>query len=145
MTFNEALFILRHGSAEGKHKYLQAVKIIENEVKCLQERNERLQAEKEAMHKDLIVAEEYAFNLKSRTKVRAITKESLLRMLPGQLQINKGKAVHYGSYDGWCIFGSEITKAIEDIFAEEGIFKSTIECAVIQEEGACWTSQSRTK
>ena len=65
MTFNEALFILRHGSAEGEHKYLQAVQAIEDEVKRLQERNEQLQAQKEEMHIDLIAAEEYAMRLKT--------------------------------------------------------------------------------
>ena len=65
MTFNEALFILRHGSAEGLQKYLQAVQTIENEVKVLQERNERLHTEKEEMHIDLIAAEEYAMKLKT--------------------------------------------------------------------------------
>ena len=29
MTLKQAFFILRHGSAEGNHKYLEAVKIIE--------------------------------------------------------------------------------------------------------------------
>lgn len=66
MTFNEALFILRHGSAEGLQKYLQAIKIIEDEVNAVQERNGRLQAEIAEKHKDLIAAEEYAFTLKQQ-------------------------------------------------------------------------------
>lgn len=31
MTLKQAFFILRHGSAEGNHKYLEAVKVIEVE------------------------------------------------------------------------------------------------------------------
>lgn len=31
MTLEQAFFILRHGSAEGNHKYLEAVKVIEDE------------------------------------------------------------------------------------------------------------------
>lgn len=31
MTLKQAFFILRHGSAEGNHKYLEAVKVIEDE------------------------------------------------------------------------------------------------------------------
>ena len=33
MTLKQAFFILRHGSAEGNHKYLEAVKVIEEEYK----------------------------------------------------------------------------------------------------------------
>ena len=32
MTLEKALFILRHGSAEGEHKYFEAITIIENEL-----------------------------------------------------------------------------------------------------------------
>ena len=32
MTYEEAKFILRHGSAEGIHNYLKAIKVIENEI-----------------------------------------------------------------------------------------------------------------
>ena len=32
MTLEKALFILRHGSAEGEHKYFEAITIIENEI-----------------------------------------------------------------------------------------------------------------
>ena len=32
MTLKKALFILRHGSAEGEHKYFEAIEIIENEI-----------------------------------------------------------------------------------------------------------------
>lgn len=32
MTFEKAMFILRHGSAEGEHKYFEAIKVIEEEV-----------------------------------------------------------------------------------------------------------------
>lgn len=32
MTLEKAMFILRHGSAEGLHKYLEAIDIIEKEI-----------------------------------------------------------------------------------------------------------------
>lgn len=43
MTLEQALFILRHGSAEGNHKYLEAVKVIEDEYNRQKETIEQLQ------------------------------------------------------------------------------------------------------
>lgn len=45
MTLDKALFILRHGSAEGKRKYFEAIKIIENEVNRQKAEIERLKAD----------------------------------------------------------------------------------------------------
>jgi hypothetical protein len=42
MTLKQAFFILRHGSAEGNHKYLEAVKVIEDEFNLQREEVERL-------------------------------------------------------------------------------------------------------
>lgn len=43
MTLKQAFFILRHGSAEGNHKYLEAVKVIEDEYNRQKETIEQLQ------------------------------------------------------------------------------------------------------
>lgn len=43
MTLKQAFFILRHGSAEGNHKYLEAVKVIEDEYNRQKETIELLQ------------------------------------------------------------------------------------------------------
>ena len=48
MTLDKALFILRHGSAEGEHKYFEAIEIIENEINRQKAEIERLQS----MNKD---------------------------------------------------------------------------------------------
>ena len=42
MTLEKALFILRHGSAEGEHKYFEAITIIENEINRQKSEIERL-------------------------------------------------------------------------------------------------------
>lgn len=42
MTLKQAFFILRHGSAEGNHKYLEAVKVIEDEYNRQKAEIERL-------------------------------------------------------------------------------------------------------
>lgn len=61
MTLKQAFFILRHGSAEGEHKYLEAVKVIEDEFQNLT---------KKAEHP--IVTEDPATTIK-RAKNEAIT------------------------------------------------------------------------
>jgi hypothetical protein len=43
MTLKQAFFILRHGSAEGNHKYLEAVKVIEDEYNRQKETIKQLQ------------------------------------------------------------------------------------------------------
>lgn len=45
MTYEEAMFILRHGSCEGEHKYLEAVSVIEEEVNRQKAEIERLNVE----------------------------------------------------------------------------------------------------
>ena len=47
MTIKQAFFILRHGSAEGNHKYLEAVKVIEDEFNRQKAEIERLKEEKD--------------------------------------------------------------------------------------------------
>ena len=47
MTLKQAFFILRHGSAEGNHKYLEAVKVIEGEYNRQKAEIEDLEIEKE--------------------------------------------------------------------------------------------------
>lgn len=43
MTIEKAMFILRHGSAEGEHKYFEAVDVIEKEYNRQRAEVERLQ------------------------------------------------------------------------------------------------------
>lgn len=45
MTLDKALFILRHGSAEGEHKYFEAIEIIESEINRQKAEIERLKLE----------------------------------------------------------------------------------------------------
>ncbi|MBO5408919.1 MAG: hypothetical protein J6A61_05955 [Clostridia bacterium] len=45
MTFEKAMFILRHGSCEGERKYLEAVLVIEEEVNRQKAEIERLKEE----------------------------------------------------------------------------------------------------
>ena len=61
--------------------------------------------------------------------LRVITKERLLNSIFSEIQTNS-KMRHYGKYTEWCIDGSEVEQAINDIFADETIFKPTIECEV---------------
>ena len=44
MTLKQAFFILRHGSAEGRHKYIEAVKVIEDENNRQKAEIERLKS-----------------------------------------------------------------------------------------------------
>lgn len=60
---------------------------------------------------------------------RAITKNRLLNSLFAQIQTNS-KTAHFGSYKKWCLSGSEVEQAINDIFAQEDIFKPTFDCEV---------------
>ncbi len=48
MTLEKAFFILRHGSAEGEHKYFEAISVIENESNRQKAEIERLTAMVEA-------------------------------------------------------------------------------------------------
>lgn len=43
MTIEKAMFILRHGSSEGEHKYFEAVDVIEKEYNRQQAEIKRLQ------------------------------------------------------------------------------------------------------
>ncbi|MBQ2775151.1 MAG: hypothetical protein IJF40_04610 [Clostridia bacterium] len=47
MTLEKAFFILRHGSAEGNHKYFEAISVIENEYNRQKAEIERLEADNE--------------------------------------------------------------------------------------------------
>ena len=47
MTLEKAFFILRHGSAEGEHKYFEAISVIENEYNRQKAEIERLTADNE--------------------------------------------------------------------------------------------------
>ena len=60
---------------------------------------------------------------------RVITKDRLLNSLFAQIQTNS-ETVHFGGYKNWCLSGSEVEQAINDIFAQEDIFKPTFDCEV---------------
>ena len=47
MSIEKAMFILRHGSAEGEHKYFESVDVIEKEYNRQQAEIERLQTERD--------------------------------------------------------------------------------------------------
>ena len=51
MTLEKALFILRHGSAEGEHKYFEAITIIENEINRQKAEIERLEKDSKRLKK----------------------------------------------------------------------------------------------
>ena len=62
--------------------------------------------------------------------MRVITAKNLLLELPAVLQHNKckdGKSYHYGAFEQWCISGKELQRAIEDIFADDNIFRATFD------------------
>lgn len=67
---------------------------------------------------------------KGGTKTRAITAKNLLIELPAQIQTNRGKngkLYHHGNFEQWSISGAELKQAIIDIFADENIFRATID------------------
>ena len=67
--------------------------------------------------------------------MRLITDKNLRNTLLSQIQTNaidKG-GCHWGDYKQWCIRGEEIEQAIKDIFAEDDIFKPTIDIVRCEE------------
>lgn len=71
MTLKQAFFILRHGSAEGNHKYLEAVKVIEEEYKH--------QAEELALAKKALIAlTEEKMQLKREVEKRDYALDSII-------------------------------------------------------------------
>ena len=59
MTLKQAFFILRHGSAEGNHKYLEAVKVIEDEYNRQKETIEQLKTALFKCGEDAVEIENY--------------------------------------------------------------------------------------
>lgn len=59
MTLKQAFFILRHGSAEGNHKHLEAVKVIEDEYNRQKETIEQLQTALFKCGEDAVEIENY--------------------------------------------------------------------------------------
>ena len=49
MTLEKAFFILRHGSAEGEHKYFEAISVIESEYNRQKAEIERLEQQLETL------------------------------------------------------------------------------------------------
>ena len=65
--------------------------------------------------------------------MRLIDELTLQRELFCKIQrnaINSG-ICHFDSYKNWCIFGSEVEKAINDIFSETGTFYPTIDAVEV--------------
>lgn len=71
--------------------------------------------------------------------MRVITAKNLLLELPYRLQANRGnngKLYHQGAFEQWCISGEELKQAIIDIFADENIFRATIDVEANDERKA---------
>ena len=67
--------------------------------------------------------------------MRLITDQNIQNTLLSKIQTNalaKGRC-HWGDYKQWCLSGEEIEQAIKDIFAEDDIFKPTIEIVRCEE------------
>lgn len=61
--------------------------------------------------------------------MRVIAEKTLLITLFAEIQkvaLEKG-GCHYGDYDKWCVSGAEIEQAIKNLFAENDVFKPTID------------------
>lgn len=61
--------------------------------------------------------------------MRVIAERELKRALFAELQniaIRRGSC-HHGDYKQWCITGEDIEKAIKKVFADNGVFKPTID------------------
>ena len=61
--------------------------------------------------------------------MRVITEEKLLNSLFAEIQsiAIARKNCHWGDYPNWCVSGEDIEQAIKNIFADENIFKPTID------------------
>lgn len=66
--------------------------------------------------------------------MRVITEERLQNNLFSKIQSNalKNGGCHWDVYKNWCIRGEEIEQAIKDIFAEDGLFKPTIDIDIVR-------------
>ena len=88
MTYEEAMFILRHGSCEGEHKYLEAVLVIEEEVNRQKAEIERLNEKYSRMK----------FNLESVLAERADHTEAIIEFasrIEGVLSLHPAQAKYY--------------------------------------------------
>ena len=67
--------------------------------------------------------------------MRLITSDNICNTLFAQIQTNaidRGDC-HWEGYKNWCIRGEEIEQAIKDIFADDNIFKPTIDIVRCEE------------
>lgn len=66
--------------------------------------------------------------------MRVITKEKLMSHIFAELQTIAGNrgCLHWGNADQWCITGSDLKEAIEAIFADNDIFRPTIDVDVVE-------------
>lgn len=66
--------------------------------------------------------------------MRVITKEKLLKYIFAELQAVAGNRgfLHWGNADQWCIHGSDLKQAIERMFADNNIFKPTIDVDAVK-------------
>ena len=61
--------------------------------------------------------------------MRLITSENIVNTLFAKIQSNAiaNGGCHWDGYKNWCIRGTEIEQALGDIFAEDDLFKPTID------------------
>lgn len=61
--------------------------------------------------------------------MRVITEKKLLNSLFAEIQsiAVENKKTHWGEYRNWCVNGEDIEQAIKNIFADDNIFKPTID------------------
>ena len=79
MTYEEAKFILRHGSAEGLQRYLEAITVIENEIN-------RQQAEIDDLKRDAIPKLQYSLTRANKYGVDADKENEQLKAEIERLQ-----------------------------------------------------------
>lgn len=61
--------------------------------------------------------------------MRVIAETKLILALFAELQsmaVDR-KCAHVGNYKNWCLFGEDVEQAIRNIFADDSIFRSTVD------------------